>query len=138
MGRDALDQLKAQAGAAGEAAQRSVSRLGEQMREAAGSLLHEQKERVAEAVHGLAEALRQAADTLEREEKSVAARYADQAAVQIDRLSETVRRQHLRDMLASAEDFARRQPAVFIAGAMAIGFVAGRLLSRSRTTREPS
>ena len=128
--RDTLDELKSQTSAASEAAQRSVARLGDQMREAAESLLHEQQERVAEAVHGLAEALRQAAETLEREERDVAARYADQAAAQIDRLSETMRQRHLRDMLANAEDFARRQPALFIVGAVAIGFVVGRVLAR--------
>jgi ElaB/YqjD/DUF883 family membrane-anchored ribosome-binding protein len=128
--RDTLERLKAEASAAGAAAQRTASRIGEQVREAAESLLDEQKQRVAGAVHGLAEALRQASDTLEREQSGVAAHYADQAAAQIERLSETVRQQRLQDMLADAENFARRQPALFGVGAVAIGFLVGRLLSR--------
>jgi ElaB/YqjD/DUF883 family membrane-anchored ribosome-binding protein len=120
----------AQAGAASAAAQREVGRLGGQMREAAASLLDEQKERMASAVHGIADMLRRTADTLERENNATAARYADRAAAQIDRLSQTVRNRELGEIVASTEDFARRQPALFVAGAVAAGFVLGRLLAR--------
>lgn len=127
---DTVEQVKAQAGAAGDAARQTAARLGDQMREAAESFMHEQQERVAEAVHDFAEVLRHTADTLEREDRTGAARYADKAAAQIDRLSESMRRQQLREMLSNTEDFARRQPVLFIAGAVAIGFVFGRVLSR--------
>ena len=133
--RDTFEQAKAQAGAASDAATHEVRRLSEQMREAAESLLHEQQERLAETVHGLAEALRRTADQLERENNATVAQYAQQAAEQIDRLSETVRQRDLRDVLATTEDFARRQPAMFIAGAVAAGFVIGRLLSRPSAGR---
>ncbi len=128
--RQTVDAAKEGAGAAAETAQRGASRLGEQMRDAAESLFHEQKDRMADAVHGLADALRRTADTLEREQKATVARYADQAADQIDRFSTTMRDQHMRDLLAKAESFARRQPALFIAGAVAAGIVAGRVLAR--------
>jgi len=59
-----------------------------------------------------------------------AAHYADRAAAQIDRLSETVRSRQFGEMVTDAEDFARRQPALFIAVAVAAGFVIGRLLAR--------
>lgn len=111
-------------------ARHGARHLGEQVREAAQSMLQEQQARVAEAVHGLADALRRTADTLERDDKRVAARYADQAAAQIDRFSETVRQKQLRDLMAGAESFARRQPSLFIAGAVAAGFVIGRILAR--------
>ena len=135
--RDALEPLRAPASAASDAVQRGAGRVADQMREAVEELLREQKDRAADAVHGLAEALHQAADTLEREERGVAARYAEQAAAQIDRFSETMRQQTLRDMLASAEDIARRQPALFITGAVAIGFIVGRMLSRPGDGRTP-
>jgi ElaB/YqjD/DUF883 family membrane-anchored ribosome-binding protein len=134
---DTLDMMKeqakevgAQAGAAGAAAQREVGRLGEQMRDAAASLLDEQKHRMASAVQGVADMLRRTADTLEREDNATAAHYADQAAAQIDRLSQTVRSRALGEMVTDAEVFARRQPALFVAGAVAAGFVIGRLLAR--------
>jgi ElaB/YqjD/DUF883 family membrane-anchored ribosome-binding protein len=127
---DTARELGARASAAGAATQHQVGRLGEQMREAASSLIDEQKERMAVAVHGIADMLRRTADTLERENNATAAHYADQAAAQIDRISDTVRNRELSDMVAGTEDFARRQPALFIAGAVAAGFVIGRLLAR--------
>lgn len=128
--KDAAREVGAQAGAASAAARREVGRLSEQMRDAAESLLDEQKDRMASAVHGVADMLRRTADTLERENNAAAAHYADRAAAQIDRFSETVRNRQLGEMVATAEDFARRQPALFIAGAVAAGFVIGRLLAR--------
>jgi len=111
-------------------ARRGARRVGEQVREAAESVLHEQQERIADVVHGFADALRQTADTLERDDQRTIARYADQAAEQIDRLGETMRSRRIADMLANAEGFARREPALFMAGAVAAGFVIGRLLAR--------
>ena len=126
--RQTLDAAKEGAGA--DTAERGAARLGEQMRDAAESLLHEQKDRMASAVHDLADALRRTANTFEREQKVTAARYAGQAADQIDRFSATMRDQHMRDLLAKAEGFARRQPVLFIAGAVAAGFVVGRVFAR--------
>ncbi|HZB92942.1 MAG TPA: hypothetical protein VE397_15955 [Stellaceae bacterium] len=111
-------------------ARQGAHRFGAQMREAAQSMLDEQKIRVADAVHGLADAFRRAADTLEQEQNRTVARYADQAAAQIDRLSASVRARDVADLLAEAEDFARRQPSLFFAGAVAAGFVIGRLIAR--------
>jgi ElaB/YqjD/DUF883 family membrane-anchored ribosome-binding protein len=123
IGRRAADE------AIGSASQ-GAQRFGAQMRDAAQSVLNEQKGRVADVVHGLADALRRTAHTLEHEESPAVARYADQAAAQIDRFSETVRQRELADLLAGTEDFARRRPSLFVAGAVATGFVIGRLLAR--------
>lgn len=135
---DAARDARAQATAAGTAAQRQVARLGEQMRDAAESLVDEQKERMAVAVRGVADMLRRTADTLEREHNTTAAHYAGRVAAQIDRFSTAVREHEISEMVASTEDFARRQPALFIAGAVAAGFVIGRLLARpSRRDFQP-
>jgi hypothetical protein len=111
-------------------AKESARHLGDQMRDAMASLIEEQKERMAAAVQGLAETLRQTADTLERDAKPAAAQYADQAAAQIDRLSARVRQQHWQDMVAQLEGFARRQPQLFLTGAVAAGFIIGRILAQ--------
>ena len=127
---DAARDARTQATAAGIAAQRQVGRLGEQMRAAAESLVDEQKERMALVVQGVADMLRRTADTLERDNNATAADYAGRVAAQIDRVSAAVREREIGEMVASTEDFARRQPALFIAGAVAAGFVIGRLLAR--------
>ena len=104
--------------------------LGNRLRDAAQTLIHEQKDRAADAVEGMAQALRQAADQLEREEKPTAARYADQAAAQVAQFSDTVRARDIEELLLEVERFARRQPTLFFAGALAAGFLLGRILSR--------
>jgi ElaB/YqjD/DUF883 family membrane-anchored ribosome-binding protein len=118
-------------------ARRGARHFGDQLRDTAQSVLKEQQDRVADTVRGFAEALRRTADTLESEENRAFARYADQAAAQIDRLSETLRARELGDLLAGAEDFARRQPSLFIAGAVAAGFVIGRILAQPATDPPP-
>jgi hypothetical protein len=104
--------------------------LGNRLRDAAQTLIHEQKDRAADAVEGMAHALRQAADQLGREEKPMAARYADQAAAQVAQFSATVRARKVEELLLEVESFARRQPTLFFAGALAAGFLLGRVLSR--------
>jgi ElaB/YqjD/DUF883 family membrane-anchored ribosome-binding protein len=104
--------------------------LGNRLRDAAQTLIHEQKDRAADAVEGLAQALREAADQLEREEKPTAAGYADQAAARVAQFSATVRARDIEELLLEVESFARRQPTLFFAGALAAGFLLGRVLSR--------
>ena len=131
---DAIDALKSdarlQAAVAGATARQIAGPLGEQMRQAAQSLLEEQKGRVAQAVEDIADVLRRTADALESEDRAATARYAEEAAAQIRRLSDALRNREIGELLAKAEDFARRQPALFIARAVAAGFVVGRMLVR--------
>jgi hypothetical protein len=93
-------------------------------------LLHEKKERLAIAVDGFADAFRHAAGALDPNGRYGGARYAEQAAARIARLSASVRNYHLDDMVASAEGLARRRPALYVAGAVAAGFILARLLSQ--------
>lgn len=109
-------------------ARHGARRLGEEVREAGASVLAEQKTRLVATIHGFAEALRRAGDTLGQEESPVAARCAAQAAAQLERVAATLRERQFSDILAGAESLARRQPGLFIAGAIAAGFLATRLL----------
>jgi hypothetical protein len=115
-------------------ARRSTGRLTDEMREAATDLLGEQKDRAADVVHGIAAALRRTAGNLEGE-NAAAARYADRAAARVDRFSETLRARQWGDLLADVEDFARRQPAFFLLGAVGAGLMVGRLAAASADRR---
>jgi hypothetical protein len=97
-------------------------------RSAAESLLQEQKNQVAERVSGVAEALHCAGDSLDRSQLQVMARYIQQAAEQAGSLSRTLRNRRWGELIADTEDLARRQPTLFVLGAVATGFVLGRLL----------
>jgi hypothetical protein len=123
--------------ATAEMAKHAHGRLGDQMRDAAQSLMHEQKERVATFVDGLAGAFRHTAGTVDRDRQFGATRYADQAAVRIERISAAVRNHELSDTVASVQSLARRRPAWFVAGAVAAGFVMSRLLTRAPRDERP-
>jgi hypothetical protein len=95
--------------ATAEEARHGAGRLDDQMREAAHSLLHEKKERIARAVGGFAEAFRHAAGALDRNKQSGAARYAEQAATRIEHLSADVRTCDFSDIGARAGGFGSRR-----------------------------
>jgi hypothetical protein len=105
--------------------------LGDQMREAAEAVLQAQRDRVASAVRGVAELLRGAGERLESERKPIAATYAARAAMHVDRLAEGVRSRSLSELGDGLRRLARRRPALFLAGALAGGFVAVRVLTQS-------
>ncbi len=109
-------------------AQDGTRRFGASLRGAMAEVLAEQQARLADSAHGFAEALRRTAKA-QGEASPTVSRCADQAAVQLERLADALRHRDLADLVEGAEGLARRQPALFIAGAIAAGFVATRLLA---------
>ena len=105
-------------------------------RSAAESLLEEQKRQIADRISGIARALRNAAQPLEESQSHVIARYLEEGAAQVDSLSRTMRERHWGELVADSEDFARRQPTWFVLGAVATGFVLGRLFWASTGGRQ--
>jgi ElaB/YqjD/DUF883 family membrane-anchored ribosome-binding protein len=103
---------------------------------AAETILDDQKQRTAERVLGMAEAVRCAAQSLDRSENPAIARYADQAAERIEDLSRLIRERQWSEIVADTEHLARRQPALVVLGATAIGFLAGRLLAAPTDRRK--
>jgi hypothetical protein len=65
----------------------------------------------------------------------VIAGYIEEAAMQVDALSRTMHERHWGELVADTEDFARRQPTWFVLGAVATGFILGRLLWTSTGDR---
>ena len=68
-------------------------------------------------------------------ESRVIARYLGEGAAQVDSLSRKMRERNWGELVADTEDFARRQPTWFVLGAVATGFVVGRLLWTSTGVR---
>jgi hypothetical protein len=134
---DSSSRTVAQGGAAGRhgTPPASADRAGnvvveflDAARSTAESLLEEQKRQVAERVSGLGEALRNAVGPLDRSKNAIIARIVGQAADRVESFARTVRDRRWNDLVADTEDFARRQPALFVFGAVATGFVVGRFL----------
>jgi hypothetical protein len=141
--RRAAEGVAAEADAVGEQVREAAGGFADDMRGAADSLIHEQKARVADMAQGFAQALRRSADAFAQEGGGgPIAHYADSVAERVEQLSDTVRRQHWRDTLATVEDAARQRPELFFIGAVAAGFVMGRMLTAGaaapRRTVEPT
>jgi hypothetical protein len=112
-----------------ERAKTILSELLDATLSAAETILDEQKQRTAERVLGMAEAVRCAAQSLDRSENRAIARYAEEGAGRIEDLSRLIRERQWSEIVEDTEHLARRQPALVVLGATAIGFLAGRLLA---------
>ena len=143
---DASSSMIAASGAAGPvhsstAAERGhsgsvVTEFLDAARSAAESLLEEQKRQIADRVSGMAKALRNAAQPLDESQNRVIARYLEEGAAQVESLSRNMRERRWSELVADTEDFARRRPTLFVLGAVATGFVVGRLLWASTGGRQ--
>jgi hypothetical protein len=120
------------------AAQDAVQRVREEAAEVAGhvqdkarTFLDEQKEAVADHLDGVSRTLHETVDRLREKSPGALSDYAERAVQGVDSLAATLRDQDVRTMVRTVEDFARRQPAVFVAGAVAAGFALARFLKSS-------
>lgn len=129
-------QATAQARDMGARAQHEAQRLGTEAKAKGRSLLHEQQRAIAEQVGGLAAALHQTATHLEEQDHDMVAQYTDQAAQGLERFSTSLGERDLGAVMGEVEDFARRQPAVFLGSAALLGFLAARFLKSSAASRQ--
>lgn len=108
----------------------------EKASETAASKLDEKKGTLTSGLTGVAESLRQVGSSLRDAEEpnpvtDMTVRYGDKLAGGIEAVSEYFERKDLREIVADTERFARRNPAIFIGGAFALGLLAARFLKSS-------
>lgn len=109
----------------------STKSVANQVSHQAKSTVTEQKDQAVNQLHGVAEALRQTSEHLRRDNKTTVATYSNQVADQIDRMSGYLQDRNLNELMHDAEDFARRQPELFIGGAFTLGLLAARFMKSS-------
>ena len=97
------------------------------------NMADQQKHKVASRLGGVAQALHETAKTLEKQ-NATAGRYAGLAARQVDRATKALKERAVEELVGEAEDFARRQPMLFIGGAMAAGFILSRVIKSGEAT----
>jgi len=107
----------------------------EAARARARTAFQQQQENMAEVVKDVASVLHQAAQQLSQSQRTNAASYADSAAVQIEYFAESLRERNIDEMIGDLENYARRQPEVFISGAFALGFLAARFVKNANEKR---
>lgn len=111
----------------GEDLQSAASDLASQAGQTAEAKASTAMDQVGQTLEQVAVAARQAGDSL-RSDRPELASVADTAAARVTDLSNYLREHDAGEVVASVEATARRQPALVIAGAFAVGLATARLL----------
>lgn len=106
------------------------------VKESATAQLTNQKDRGTDALGSVAQAVRSSTQRLRDEQHDTIAGYVDKAADQIESWSRRLKEKDIDELLTDVQRLARRQPAVFIGSAFALGLVGARFLKSSRQQNE--
>lgn len=90
------------------------------------------KERTARALGAVAESLRSAGNDLRGRDEGMIGQFIDGAADRASRIADHLNNSDPNALLDDLENYARREPAVFLGGAFVVGLIAARFLKSSR------
>jgi hypothetical protein len=107
------------------------SGIVDRVRERATAQLSSQKDRATDGLGSVAQAVRQSTQHLRDNKQDAIANYVEKAADQIDRFSTQIRNRDVGELVNEVQRFARRQPALFVGSAFAIGVIGARFLKSS-------
>ena len=137
-----MDEAKSAAGMVAEEAKEQVATLTDRAKQEVGaatdkvrSIAADQKDLLASQVGGVADAMERAAADLEAS-NGASAQYARMIADNAEKLSSTIRDNNVDDLLGMAQEFGRKQPALFMGAAALLGFAASRFVMASAKRRE--
>ena len=137
-----MDEAKTAAGKVAEEAKDQVAGLADRAKEEVSaatdkvrSMAADQKDLLAEQVGGVADAMGRAASDLEQN-NGASAQYARMIADNAEKLSDTIRNKNVDELLGIAQDFGRKQPALFVGAAALLGFAASRFVLASAKRRD--
>lgn len=116
--------------AAGEV-KSSAKQASREAKQQAAETLDENRERAAEELDKIAHAARAAASDLEDQEQEGLSGYVADMAQGIGSFADSLRQKNMDELLHEAREVARRNPALFIAGSIAIGFGLSRFAKAS-------
>jgi hypothetical protein len=117
-------------------AQKKNGGIVNRIKESATAQLTNQKNRGTDALGRVAAAVRSSTQKLRDEEHDTIANYVDKAADQVETWSLRLREKNVNELLSDVQRLARRQPAVFIGSAFALGLVGARFLKSSRSQND--
>ncbi len=117
-------------------AQERSSGIIDRVKESAAAQLTTQKNRGTDALGQVANAVRSSTQKLREERHDTIASYIDKAAGQVDTWAQRLREKDIDELMSDVQRLARRQPAVFISSAFALGLVGSRFFKSSRKQNE--
>jgi hypothetical protein len=110
--------------------EKQATDLADQVKSKARDVAEQQKLASADQIGGVADAMGAAAGEL-HEQMPQAAEYVEKVAGQLSAASSALRERSVDEVLGTLDEFARRQPAMFFAGAVATGFALSRFAKSS-------
>jgi hypothetical protein len=137
-GGSTTDQVKDQVKEKAQVAQDKARGAVGQARGRISDQVDQRSTQAGERIAGTASDVRSIADELRSQGKEAPANLAEQMASQADRVGDYLKGASGDRILRDAEDFARRQPMLVAAGALALGFAASRFLKASSSRRYQS
>jgi len=117
----------------------SASDVTEQAKQTAAAQVAIRKDQAAQGLSAVSSSMRQMSDNLrQNEQTSGYAQYVDQAAEQVNRFSGYLQTSEPRQIMYDAENWARRNPALVLGGAFALGLLASRFLKSGMSGQNQS
>jgi len=108
----------------------------DRLRERAVSQLSTQKNMLSSGLVNVASAARQSTPYLRERQHDAIAQYVERAADGLDRFSSQLRERDVNDIVSDVGRAAKKQPALFVGTAVALGVIGARLVQmRSRRNR---
>lgn len=126
------DRLRAQ----GEDVLREGRDLASQAGDRANAALEDQKSSFASQIADISKAAKTAANDLRERDQGFVADWVERTADGIHHASESLRDKDLKSIYGEVESYARRQPAVFIAGTALVGFAISRFAKLAAERRD--
>jgi hypothetical protein len=128
--QDTADQAQKKVGEVASVAKEQVTRTATRVGEQAKNTVDARMSDVAHELGSVADVVRQTSQEVGGDNQTIA-RYGEKFAEQIESVSSYLDERSLDDVLNDVQNFARRQPAVFLGGAFMLGLMVGRFLRSS-------
>jgi hypothetical protein len=103
-----------------------------QVQDQAKTQVSTQKDRLAEGLSSVSQALQQTGQQLQDQDVGPVGQYVNGAADQVDKIANYLKERDVDDILYEVESLARRQPAIFLGGALVLGLLGARFLRSSQ------
>jgi hypothetical protein len=130
-GANSNGSVTAKLGQVADQARDQATRLVGDARERAFSYADQQKAAAADKICGVASVLQKTAEELRGQEQEPIAEYVERAASTVGEFAESIRTRDIPSMVDEVEDFARRNPGLFLGASMLAGFLLVRFLRAS-------
>ena len=126
-----LDQAQQKAGEVVEQVQEKAGLVAGQVRQQATTQLDQGRVQAGNTLEAVTAAIRQTGQQLREQDQGAIAQYADRAADQVERVYGYLGNRNVNEIINDVERLARREPALFLGAAFAVGLLAARFLKSS-------